>query len=65
MDSKDVRAGKTGAQANFPDEALRPDPGGDLGAKHLDRHRALMPEITSQVNRGHAPAPELPLDHAP
>jgi hypothetical protein len=43
-------------------EALGPECPGQLGVQHLERHRALVPEVVGQENGGHAAPPKLALD---
>ena len=35
---------------------------GQLGMQHLERDRAVVPEVLGQEDRGHAAAPELALE---
>ena len=39
-----------------------PRVGGELGMEHLERDGAVMAEVAREPDRGHAPAPELPLE---
>ena len=43
-------------------EALRAEGRTQLGVEQLQRYRALVLEILSQIDRGHAAAPELALE---
>ncbi len=36
--------------------------GGELRMEQLERHRPVVPEVAGEVDRGHAPAPELALE---
>ena len=44
-------------------EALGAERGGELGAEHLEGDLAVVLEVVGQVDRGHAAAPELALEH--
>ena len=48
--------------ADFPLEALGAERGSKLGMEHLERDRAVVPEILGQEHRGHATAPKLALE---
>ena len=43
-------------------EALGADDGGELGLQDLERHLAVVLEVLGQVDGGHAPLAQLPLD---
>ncbi len=62
MDREDVRVVEPGGDSDLAQEALRANCVGELGVEDLERERPVMPKILSQVNRGHTPAPELPLN---
>jgi hypothetical protein len=47
---------------DLPLETFRSKAGGELGVQHLERDRAVVPEIVGEKHRGHAPAAELALD---
>src|SRR5687767_2776561 len=34
----------------------------ELGPEHLERHRAVVLEVTGEIDRSHAPAPKLTLE---
>jgi hypothetical protein len=51
-----------GGGPDLVEKAFRPKRGCQLGVKQLERHRPVMPEIVSQVHRGHAPTSEFALD---
>jgi hypothetical protein len=36
---------------------------GQLRVENLQGDRAVVPEVSREVDRGHTPAPELPLNH--
>ena len=48
---------------NFALEALRAQGLGQFRVEDLQRNWAVVPEVSRQVDRGHTPAPELPLKH--
>ena len=43
-------------------EALGTERRGQLGPQHLDRHDPAMLDVVREVDRRHAPAPQLTLD---
>ena len=51
-----------GRVLDLAQEALGPERGGQLGVQHLERDRAVVPEVVGEVHRGHAAAPELALE---
>ena len=44
------------------EEPLGADHGGELGAQHLERDLAIVPEVVRQVDRGHPALAQLALD---
>ena len=46
-------------------EPLGAEHRGELGAQHLERDRAIVLQVTSEVDRGHPTAAELALDRVP
>ena len=58
---QDVGVLEPGGDLDFAKEALRPQRLSQGGMQHLERHRALVPEVLGQVHRGHAPAAQLAL----
>ena len=48
--------------ADLAQEALGAERRGELGAQHLERDLAVVPEVVGEVDRGHAAAAELALD---
>jgi hypothetical protein len=61
-DWKDVRMLQAGGQLDFPQEALDTVGPTQLGAHHLERHRALVAKISGEVNGGHTADTDLPLE---
>ncbi len=59
---QDVRVLQRGGGADLGEEPLGADHRGQLGAEHLDRHLAVVPQVLGQVHRGHPAMPQLPLD---
>ena len=57
--------GERGGDLDFPEKPLGSDGGGDLVAQHLDGDGPVVPDVLGQVDRGHAPVAELPLDQVP
>ena len=51
-----------GGELDLAEEALGAERGGELGMEHLERDRAVVPEVLGQVDGGHAAAAELALD---
>ena len=51
-----------GGELDLALEALGAEAGGELGMEHLERDRPVVPEVLREVDRGHAPAPELALE---
>ena len=48
-----------GGEPDLGEEALPAQHGGQLGAKYLESHLAVVFEVPRQVDRGYAPVPEL------
>ena len=59
---QDVGVVQLGGDLDFSQEPVRPDGGRQLGSEHLDGHLPAVLEIVGEVDRGHPPAAELPLD---
>ena len=49
--------------ADLAQEALGPERVSQLGMQDLERHRPVVPEVPGEIDRGHAAAAELALDH--
>ena len=47
---------------DLPEESLRAERGGELGAQDLEGDGPIVPEIVSEIDGGHAAASELALD---
>ncbi len=60
---QDVRVLQVGGDLDLVQEPLGPDHRGQLGPQHLERDLAVVLHVVGQVDRGHAPGPQLPLDH--
>ena len=52
-----------GGDPDFLQEPLAAERLGQLGAEHLDRDRAVVPEVPAKVDGRHPPATQLALDH--
>ena len=52
-----------GGHADLAQEALGAERGGELGVEHLERDRAVVLEVVREIDRGHAAAAELALEH--
>ena len=63
MDGENVGVLEAGGELDLALEAVRPERGGGLGQQHLQGHRPVVPEVPSEVDRGHAAAAELALEH--
>jgi hypothetical protein len=50
-------------QPDLPLEALRAEDLAQLRMKDLEGDGAIVPHIPGEIDRGHAPAPELTLEH--
>ena len=53
---------QVGDGLDLAEEPLGPDHGRELGPEHLDGDLAGVPKVLGEVDRGHAPRPELALD---
>ena len=51
-----------GGEPDLALEAVGAEGGGELGVQHLQRDRAVVPEVVGQVDGRHAAAAELALD---
>ena len=47
---------------DLPEESLRAERGGELGAQDLERDGPIVPEVVGEIDGGHAAASELALD---
>ena len=54
-----------GRRADLAEKAVGADCGSKLRVEDLKRDRAVVLEVLGEVDRGHAPAPELALDAVP
>jgi hypothetical protein len=59
---QDVRVLQTRRRPDLGEKALRADDCGELGAQHLERDLAPVPEVIGQVDGGHAALAEFTLD---
>jgi hypothetical protein len=59
---EDMQMLQAGCEPDLPQKALGAERLRELGAEYLERHRPIVPDIVSQVHRGHTAAPELPLE---
>jgi hypothetical protein len=57
-----VRVVEAGGETDLAEEAVAPDPGGQLGAEDLERHPTVVAEVAGQEDGCHAAATELALD---
>ena len=53
---------QVGDGLDLAQEALGADHGGEIGSQHLDGDLATVPEVVGEIDGGHAPLAELPLD---
>jgi hypothetical protein len=54
--------GEPSGELDLPEEPLRADLEGDLGAQHLERHLAVVLQVLGEVHGGHAALAQLALD---
>ena len=59
---EDVRVLQRRGGLDLPHEPLGAEDGGELGLQHLERHLAVVLQVLRQVDGGHAPLAQLPLD---
>ena len=59
---KDVRMLKLGSRVNLGEEALAAQGRAEIGVQDLDRHIAVVLEVMSEIDRGHATRAEFALD---
>jgi hypothetical protein len=59
---KDVGVLQAGGELDLAQEPLGAEAGRHLGVEHLEGHRAVVPQVAGEVDRGHAPTPELTLE---
>ena len=52
-----------GGRADLAQEALGAERAAELGVQDLERHRPVVLEVAGEVDRGHAAAAELALEH--
>ncbi|MGH8570392.1 MAG: hypothetical protein ACREXU_20910 [Gammaproteobacteria bacterium] len=53
---------QAGGKADLALESVGAERRGKLGMEHLERHRPVVPQVASEIDGGHAPAPELALE---
>ena len=51
--------------SDLAQEPLGAEHGGELGAQHLDRDLAVVPQVAGEVDGRHAASPELALEAIP
>ena len=59
---QDMRVLQVGRRLDLSQKPFRADDCGQLGLQDLERDLSLMPEIISEINRGHPALTELALD---
>ncbi len=64
-DREDVRVIEPGGQVDLTEETLRTQGSGELRVEQLQGDPPVMLEVLGEVDRGHAPAPELTLEQIP
>ncbi len=62
-DREDVRVIEPGGQVDLAEEALGTQGSGELRMEQLQGDPPVMLEVLGEVDRGHAAAPELALEH--
>ena len=50
-------------ELDLAQEPLGTEGGGELGLEHLEGDRPVVLEVAGEIDRGHAAAPELALEH--
>ena len=63
MQWKNVRVLQLRYDLDFVEKALRPYCPGKLRVEYFEGDKTVMPAVLCKVDRGHAAAAELPLDH--
>ena len=63
VNGEDVGMLQACGELDLPLEPVGPDGDGELRKQHLQRDGAVVLEVASQVDGGHAAAPELALEH--
>ena len=58
---QDVRMLQVGRGLDLGEKAVRADHRGELGPEHLDGHPAVVAQVVTEVDRGHAALAQLPL----
>ena len=53
---------QSGGEQDLPEEPVGTDGRGQRGVQHLERHRAVVPQVPCEIHGGHTPATELPVD---
>ena len=59
---QDVRVLQVGGDLNFLEEPLRAERRREIRLEHLERDISVVPQVVSDIHRGHAALAELPLD---
>jgi hypothetical protein len=62
VDTENVGMLQPGAEPDLSEEPLRSQHRRQVRMQDLERYRAVVPEITGQIDRGHAAAAQLALD---
>ena len=65
VEGKDVRMLQPRGGADFFEETLAAERGGELGPEHLDRDGALVADVVREVDGGHAARAEFPIEPVP
>ena len=63
VDGQDVGMLEPGGELNLVLEPLGAERGSELGVEHLERDRSLVLDVAGEIDRRHAPASELALEH--
>ena len=62
VQGEDVRVLQPGDDLDFPKESLGAERRSQFGTQDLERHFPVVLDIIGQIDRGHASAPQFPLD---
>ena len=54
---------QSGDEMDLPLEPLRAEAPGELRVEDLEGNRTVVLQVAGEEDRGHPPAPELPLEH--